>query len=207
LLMGALLLSGFYSGNGAFVSGVVAVFILLILVFRTLSGREVIYAVQEVGVTFFGLFYVSYLFGYLLLLRELEDGRAWTFFLFLAVWAGDTGAYYIGTRFGRRKLFQKVSPKKTVEGSVGGLLCSAMAGGIGKILFFPAAAFLPMALLGAGLGLIGQIGDLAESILKRSSGIKDSGFLFPGHGGVLDRFDSIIFASPALYYLLQSGIV
>jgi len=163
--------------------------------------------VREISVTCFGLFYVPYLFGYLLLLRGLETGRTWVFFLFLTVWAGDTGAYYIGTRYGKRKLFPKVSPKKTLEGSAGGLLCSLIAGG-GMQLFFslPLRGVMSMACLGAGLGLIGQIGDLAESILKRSSGIKDSGVLFPGHGGVLDRFDSILFAAPALYYLLLSGI-
>jgi len=206
LLMGALLLSGFYTGNGAWVSGVLVLFVLLAMVFRTFSGREVGQAVREISVTCFGLFYVPYLFGYLLLLRGLEDGRAWIFFLFLTVWAGDTGAYYIGTRYGKRKLFPKVSPKKTLEGSAGGLFCSLMAGGLGKFFFFSPEGLVTMALLGTGLGLIGQVGDLAESILKRSSGLKDSGVLFPGHGGVLDRFDSILFAAPALYYLLQSGI-
>lgn len=207
LLMGALLLSGFYTGNGALVSGVLVLFILLAMVFRTFSGREVGQAVREISVTCFGLFYVPYLFGYLLLLRGLENGRTWIFFLFLTVWAGDTGAYYIGTRYGKRKLFPKISPKKTLEGSAGGLFCSLIAGGLGEFFFsFSLRELVTMSLLGAGLGLIGQVGDLAESILKRSSGIKDSGVLFPGHGGVLDRFDSILFAAPALYYLLQTGI-
>ncbi len=207
LLMGALLLAGFYTGDGEMVSGILVLFILLAMVFRTFSGRDVGQAVREISVTCFGLFYVPYLFGYLLLLRGIPSGRSWVFFLFLTVWAGDTGAYYIGTRYGKRKLFPKVSPKKTLEGSAGGLLCSLAAGGVGKIVFsLPVEGLVTAVLLGAGLGLIGQIGDLAESILKRSSGLKDSGVLFPGHGGVLDRFDSILFAGPALYYFLQSGI-
>jgi len=207
LLMGALLLSGFYKGNGAMVSGILVLFVLLAMVFRTFSGREVTQAVREISVTCFGLFYVPYLFGYLLLLRGLPEGRPWIFFLFLTVWAGDTGAYYLGTRYGKRKLFPKVSPKKTLEGSAGGLLGSLIAGGVGNFFFtIPPEGVVTMALWGAGLGLIGQVGDLAESILKRSSGLKDSGGLLPGHGGVLDRFDSILFAAPALYYLLQSGV-
>jgi len=206
LLMGALLLIGFYTEDGRLVAASISLFLILILVFRTLSMRDVAQAAKEIGVTFFGLFYVSYFLGYLILIRGQEHGRAWIFFLFLVIWAGDTGAYYLGSRFGKHKLFLKISPKKTWEGAVGGLACSLAASAVGQYFLFPANDLNHMVLLGGGLGLIGQIGDLAESLLKRSSGFKDSGSVFPGHGGILDRFDSILLASPVLYYAVWFGV-
>lgn len=206
LLMGALLLIGFYTEDGRLVAATISLFLILILIFRTFSMRDVAQAAKEIGVTFFGLFYVSYFLGYLILIRGQEHGRSWIFFLFLVVWAGDTGAYYLGSRFGKHKLFRKISPKKTWEGAVGGLICSLMASAAGRYFFFPEYDLNHMVILGGGLGLIGQIGDLAESLLKRSAGFKDSGAVFPGHGGVLDRFDSILFASPVLYYSVLLGV-
>ena len=203
LLMGALLIRGFYYYEDAtLILRVILFSLLVILIFRTFSGREVTHAVTEISVTFFGLFYVCFLLGYLILIQREEQGQAWVFFLFLVVWAGDTGAYYAGKLFGKRKLFPKISPKKTIEGAVGGLSSSLIVAVVARSLFFPQYGLVQIAFLGICLGGIGQIGDLAESLLKRSSGCKDSGRLFPGHGGVLDRFDSILFASPVLYYLL-----
>ncbi len=206
LLMGALLLRGFYYEDFTLILRSIVFSLLLLIVLRMFSRRDVAHAVKEIAIVFFGIFYICFLLGYLILLRGWEHhGQAWIFFLFLTVWAGDTGAYYLGRRFGRHKLYPRVSPNKTLEGSAGGLLCSLAAAVVGKVLFFPEYSLLHMVLIGGVLGIVGQIGDLSESLLKRSSGAKDSGSLFPGHGGVLDRFDSILFASPVLYYVVWLG--
>jgi phosphatidate cytidylyltransferase len=121
-------------------------------------------------------------------------------------WLGDTGAYFAGHRYGKRKLLPTVSPAKTVEGAIGGLVGSMIgAGAFALLLLQPTGiplAPLPAMILGGLIGAGAQLGDLAESLLKREAGVKDSGTVFPGHGGVLDRFDAIFVALPLTYFLL-----
>ena len=139
------------------------------------------------------------LLSYLYLLRQLPNGIEWTFFAVLLVWASDTGAYLIGRQFGRHLLAPQVSPKKTVEGSLGGLLFSIIV----AFAFWRVVgegSWITYIILGVLIGISAQVGDLFESALKRSAGVKDSGKLIPGHGGILDRFDSLIFALPLVYY-------
>jgi phosphatidate cytidylyltransferase len=112
----------------------------------------------------------------------------------------DTGAYYTGRTIGRHKLAPRVSPGKTIEGAIGGFVMAVVAGLLCKLVFFPEIPAAHALALGAVLGTIGQVGDLAESLLKRGSNVKDSGTLLPGHGGMLDRVDSILFCAPVLYY-------
>jgi phosphatidate cytidylyltransferase len=129
------------------------------------------------------------------------------FFTAAVTWATDTGAYLTGVAIGRHKLFPQVSPKKTREGALGGLLAGAFAGWLCAQGF---ASFLtPLAgtVLGFTGGIVGQLGDLVESLLKRDVGIKDSAELLPGHGGVLDRFDSLLFTVPVFYYYFRFFIV
>ncbi len=129
-------------------------------------------------------------------------GRGWVLWLVLVVWAGDTGAYYLGTRFGKHKLYPRVSPKKSLEGVVGGLV-SALAVGVLAALAIPTGfrlreiLILPLILL-----ILGQLGDFAESMLKRGAGVKDSSRILGGHGGVLDRIDSFLFTIPFFYFYL-----
>jgi phosphatidate cytidylyltransferase len=128
-------------------------------------------------------------------------GLAWFLVVLLITWLGDTGAYLIGRRFGRRLLLPSISPKKTVEGAFGGLAGSALAGAAGVAAFglgFPA---LLGAALGVGLGALGQLGDLAESMMKRQAGVKDSGTFIRGHGGVLDRMDALLVTLTAGWYV------
>jgi phosphatidate cytidylyltransferase len=205
LLMGALLIRSFYYADFTLIVRVLALAVLLTLIVRTFSGRAVTHAAQEVGITFLGLMYVCFFLGYLVLIRDQAHGQAWIFFLFLLIWAGDTGAYYVGRAFGKRKLLERISPNKTVEGAVGGLASTVAAAWLCRPFLFPEVTVFSITLLALVLGLAGQVGDLAESLLKRSSGAKDSGTLFPGHGGVLDRFDGILFASPILYYAVWLG--
>lgn len=125
---------------------------------------------------------------------ETPRGLAWLLIALLATWFGDTAAYMVGGRWGRRPLLPRVSPKKTVEGALGGLAGSALVGGIGVVVFGLGVPAALGAVVGLALGAIGQVGDLAESFLKREAGVKDSGAFIPGHGGVLDRIDALLFA-------------
>lgn len=143
--------------------------------------------------------YSVILLSHLYLLRERPQGMEWTFLTIFLVWATDTGAYLIGRQFGRHLLAPQVSPKKTVEGSVGGLLCS-IAVAVAWWRLTGGTSLPTYIMLAIIIGISGQIGDLFESALKRSAGVKDSGKLIPGHGGILDRFDSLIFALPLVYY-------
>jgi len=151
----------------------------------------------------FAWLYIPYLLSYVPLLGASEEARAWVFFLLLVIMAGDAGAYYFGRSFGSRKLYEKVSPKKTVEGSVGGFLCSVVLGCIYGALFIDGMSLAKILLLSAVLSLVGQCGDLFESMIKRMSGKKDSSRLLPGHGGVLDRLDSLLFAFPAVWFFAE----
>jgi phosphatidate cytidylyltransferase len=112
----------------------------------------------------------------------------------------DTAAYYTGGAFGRHRLYPLVSPKKSIEGALGGLGGSIIGTLLARFTFFPQLTLTDCLVTGIVIGILGQAGDLFESLLKRSFGVKDSGTIFPGHGGVLDRLDSIIFAAPAAYY-------
>ncbi len=135
----------------------------------------------------------------------LRSGVAWVLMLLLVVWGYDTGAFVTGRWLGRRRLIDHISPSKTVEGLAGGLVFATLAAGIGAALV-GLDAWHPL-VLGPLMGLVAQAGDLAESMLKRAAGRKESGFLVPGHGGILDRIDSFLFAAPVLagYALLVAG--
>jgi phosphatidate cytidylyltransferase len=132
-----------------------------------------------------------------------DNGPLWVLFLFWVVAWGDTGALYAGTYLGRHKLCPAVSPKKTIEGAVGGLLANLLFGWIFKLLFFSSMGALTCTIFALTVGGVGQIGDLFESVFKRASAIKDSSNLIPGHGGFLDRLDAILFAAPIGFFLKE----
>jgi len=153
---------------------------------------------------FAGILYVGWLLSYLVALRGLDDGRSWVFLAIFATFGSDSAAYFVGRTMGKNKLAPVVSPNKTWEGAAGGLI-----GGIIVSLFFllptpvRLTAFVnwwQIVILGLMISVFGQLGDLVESLLKRNTGVKDSGNLFPGHGGILDRMDSIVFAVVVVYY-------
>jgi len=169
-----------------------------------------------VATTLFGVGYVGMTLAFAMHLRAFpgvsDGGIGWegSFLLILPLvvtWSGDTGAYFVGRSWGRRKLLPAVSPAKTMEGAMGGLVGSLLGATLFAFAFLPPGegAGLPLAfaaLLGLVVGGMAQVGDLAESLLKREAGVKDSGTILPGHGGVLDRFDSVFFALPVTYALL-----
>jgi len=158
-----------------------------------------------VGKQVLGLVYIPVLLSFLIVLRFGENGAHWIFWLLCIVAAGDTGAFYAGSYLGRRKLCPWVSPKKTIEGSIGGLLANMFVALAFKIILLPALTIAPCLVFALIVGIGGQVGDLFASEFKRAAGIKDSGTLLPGHGGFLDRLDALLFASP-LAYLLKISI-
>ena len=144
--------------------------------------------------------YVGLLCGSLIRLRnDFPVGWKLVFFLLLVVWLGDSGAYYVGKKFGKHKLSPRISPKKTIEGLAGGITTSIIAAIVIHFTFFPEFPLHHAIIAGVILSFAGVVGDLAESMWKRSADVKDSGTLLPGHGGFLDRFDSILFTAPILY--------
>lgn len=150
-----------------------------------------------------GILYVPLLLSFLILIRNETLGIGWLFFLMAIVFSGDTFAYYGGTYLGRHKLCPLISPGKTIEGSVAGLLANVGAGYLFRdFMALPISGSICL-LLSLSVGIAGQIGDLFESLLKRSAEVKDSGSLLPGHGGVLDRIDATLFAAPILYLFIQ----
>ncbi len=174
--------------------------LFLALTSRLFSTRDLTRTITDGAVLLFGVGYIGLTLGHLLLLRALEDGVFLIFFLLLITWGSDTGAYVVGKTLGRRKLAPVISPNKTVEGFIGGLVLGTTMALVAKLWFLPALALGHCLALGLLLAGIGTLGDLAESALKRSAGVKDSGTLIPGHGGVLDRVDSLLFTAPTFYY-------
>ena len=209
LIGGIVLLTGVNTGYFIFTGfSLLFMFLLMLTIemFRKYKNASI-----NLSVTLLGIFYIPFLLCFLLHLRRFLDskdphyGNAGFIFilvLFAAIWICDTFAYFFGKKFGAHKLFKKVSPNKSMEGAIAGL--------IGSIVVFLTAqltGFLPFSpgsslMLGVTVGVTGQVGDLIESWFKRDAGVKDSSDLLPGHGGMLDRFDSIIFTSPVLFMLI-----
>jgi phosphatidate cytidylyltransferase len=167
--------------------------------------------VESMAVTLFGILYVGWLSAHLVLLRELpwsagvEYAQGWRFVLlaFFVTWSCDTGAYAFGRLFGRTRPWTRISPRKSLEGSLGGLVSAVAAAFVARLWFAPFLGALDAAVLGLLVGVCGQVGDLVESLLKRDARHGDSSDIIPGHGGILDRFDSLYFAAPLVYYYLR----
>ncbi len=159
-------------------------------------------AAARMGKHFVGLFLIAYLLSFAGLSKQMPHGGYWILLMLTTVWFGDTGAYFIGKTLGRHKLAPLVSPNKTWEGAIGGLAASMGAGALGTLYVpdLPLQVALPLSAL---LGIMGQFGDLAESLVKRTYNVKDSGSIIPGHGGVWDRVDAVVFAAPMLFVYLH----
>jgi phosphatidate cytidylyltransferase len=178
--------------------------VLFTLLMLTLAMRS-----SDLGAGFRGtvalVLGVLYIFGAWRTARLLRDMSPWWLVFGLVVsWIGDTGAYYVGRRYGKHKLAPRVSPKKTWEGSIASAAVSSIAGGLALPRLIPGVGMGEALLLALAANVAGQVGDLAESAIKRGAGVKDSGTLLPGHGGLLDRVDSSMFALPVLYGILIS---
>jgi len=156
--------------------------------------------VDRVSKQLLGFLYISFLLGHFILIHKFPSGPLWILFTLVAVYFGDTAAFYTGRAWGRKKMAPAISPGKTVEGGLGAVGGSIAGSLLFKGLFFSQIPFLHALVLGLGIGVLGQLGDLWESVLKRSAQVKDSGTLIPGHGGLLDRIDSVLFTGPFVYY-------
>lgn len=179
-------------------------FLLLLMVIYVIAYPH--YRIEQVMTAFFGLFYVSIMLSYIYRVAVLEDGKILIWLVFIGAWGSDTCAYIVGILIGKHKVVPKLSPKKSLEGCIGGVIGAALLGYIyavitGLKITGIANPRVLFAIIGASASVISQFGDLAASAIKRNYEIKDYGRLIPGHGGILDRFDSIIFTAPVVYYL------
>jgi phosphatidate cytidylyltransferase len=178
------------------------VFLALLVIpgFYVVSSGSLEDALPSSAIAVLATLYVGMLGGSLIRLHDdFADGAKLVFFLLLVVWLGDSGAYYFGRTFGRHKLSPRISPKKTVEGFIGGVATAIATAVVIHFTFFKNFPLVHAIIAGVILSVAGVIGDLAESMWKRSAAVKDSGTLIPGHGGFLDRFDSIFYTTPILY--------
>jgi phosphatidate cytidylyltransferase len=190
------------SGPGIMTATILSALVMGTLLYELWVCREVRSSLADVSVLIFGALYVGWLLGHFILLRAFGHGVELVLFVLLVTWIADSAAYFVGVRFGRRPLAPRISPKKTVEGAVAGLLASALVALLAQQWFLPVIGPAESVGIGLLLGCAGQLGDLSESLLKRSAGVKDSGGLIPAHGGVLDKIDSLVFAAPTFYYYL-----
>lgn len=159
--------------------------------------------VHDLGLAWIGIFYVGLLLPYFLTLRSVGPlGPRWVIFVLTIGMVGDSSGYFVGRALGRHRLTPRVSPGKTVEGALGIVAGSLLAGAASKLLFLQAAGWREVLLLSVVMAILGQLGDLSESVMKRTFTVKESGWLFPGHGGVLDRIDSLLFPVTFLYYYI-----
>lgn len=176
---------------------------ILFLVLGLKKGESLHQVLSTASATLLGIAYIPVTLGLLVVIRsEVElgsQGGRWILFLLLVVWFGDTCAYYVGRGFGRHKLAPLISPKKTIEGALGGLLGNTLAALLASKLILKQSPPADLLVLAWVLGVVSQMGDLAESALKRGAGVKDSSNILPGHGGMLDRIDGVLFAAPILF--------
>ncbi|MGD9008257.1 MAG: phosphatidate cytidylyltransferase [Desulfobacteraceae bacterium] len=175
--------------------------LITVAIFSILRFRTHPDAPQAVTKQIFGIIYIPVFLSFLILIRDGVNGPIWIVFILWVVAWGDTGALYTGTLWGRRKLCPAVSPKKTVEGALGGLAANLISGWLFKLIFFSAMPGMACVMVSLAAGAAGQAGDLFESEFKRAAGVKDSGKILPGHGGILDRIDALLFAAPVAYLL------
>lgn len=196
---GALLAAASYWGGGATLAVGPAVVIVPAL-YYLFRFRDLTTVVQRLGLTSFGLVYAGLLLSFLALQkRDLRFGGDWVLLTLMTAWFGDTGAYFAGRFLGKTKLYPAISPGKTRAGAVGGLVGSFGAAALANLWFFPELGWLHGAVVTVVGSALGQCGDLVESMMKRAFGVKDSGKILPGHGGILDRVDAVLFIAPWVY--------
>ena len=195
-------------GSGSVLLSQLSILFLLYFMWQLIKFKQD--AISHISTILFGNLYISFPW-LLLLLMQPEDAveyqYAWPLSVFILVWASDTFAYIVGRLLGKRPLFKELSPKKTIEGFIGGILFTAITGAL-LAQIFELYSIVHGCFLGLFVSVFGTMGDLAESAMKRKAGVKDSGRILPGHGGALDRFDAFLFATVAVYaYLVFSQMI
>ncbi len=181
------------------ISSIVFIALFMEVVRRQVSGES--FALENMGGTIVGIAYVILPWTFMIIIRSRELGSLFLITLFLCTWSCDVAAYLVGSRLGKTLLCERISPRKTWEGFFGGVAAGLVCGGLLALIFsFPP---LPLLLMGLLCGVAGQLGDLGESVLKREAGVKDTGGLIPGHGGFLDRFDSILINATLAFVIFE----
>lgn len=180
------------------------VLMLLFLILMQFRRRQNTGVVVDISTTLFGILYVSWFLSFLIKIRYLPDGAGLLSSVLLITKLGDIGAYLVGSRFGKTPLMPRISPKKTVEGAIAGLFFSVLGALVSRP--FLGFSYLHLVILGVCFGVLGQLGDLSESLIKRDCGVKDSGKILPGMGGMLDELDSLLFTAPAFYFYVTLAI-
>ncbi|HIJ78195.1 MAG: phosphatidate cytidylyltransferase [Desulfobulbaceae bacterium] len=207
ILLGLLPLIGAYPGHNLLMLCGLTIALLALLIFSISRYSALAQPFEFISRAGFGFFYISLCIAHLILLMDLLQGR-FLLLLLTAITAGsDTAAYYSGRLFGKHKLSPAISPGKTIEGFIGGVVGSVMAAMVVKYFFLPDFSYLWVGLTAVALSCLGVVGDLSESVIKRTFAVKDSGSILPGHGGVLDRIDSLLLTAPALYYIVIFYII
>ncbi len=197
--MGAAIISAAHLAGAGGALAMVAVNLLIVALVVVLTFSQDSTMLTFASRQVMGIVYIPLFLSFLVLIRNSDQGAVWVIWTFLIVAASDTGAFYVGTHFGRHKLSPRVSPNKSVEGSVAGIFAAIIVGVVFDLLFIQGVSLFQAACFSALAAALGQVGDLFESALKRRGGIKDSGSILPGHGGILDRIDGLIFALPLAF--------
>ncbi|WP_409294348.1 phosphatidate cytidylyltransferase [Peribacillus sp. SCS-26] len=180
-------------------TSVVLILVLLLLSYTVLSKNR--FKFEDAGFLLLSVLYAGMGFYYLYETRALDNGLAFLFFTLFTIWAADSGAYFIGKAAGKNKLWPDISPNKTIEGAIGGIVCGLLVAVVFALFIDIPEPLWKLLAISVFISVFGQIGDLVQSAYKRVYGVKDSGKLLPGHGGVLDRLDSLIFVLPILHLL------
>ena len=188
------------TGNHQYTLAALSLSVPLVFILFVLSIKEANYDVLSVAKVVFGIMYIPFLMSHFVSLRMMEQGIVWIIFVLVLAFIGDIAALYVGKYFGKHKLVPLVSPAKTVEGLIGLVLGSTVACLIFAHFFLPEVSLMKIAILALTGSLIGQLGDICESAVKRYYGLKDASSLLPGHGGILDRLDCLLFIAPFVYY-------
>ncbi|MBU4484115.1 phosphatidate cytidylyltransferase [bacterium] len=182
--------------------GIAVLMLFVVFMYHMHKSDELVGLAEKVGMTVFGAIYIAIPLTYFILLREQTHGVALVFLALVPTWCSDSAALLIGKKFGKRK-FSKYSPNKTWEGFVAGIVGSFLGVILIKSMLWPELDLINCIVLGSLISVTASLGDLAESAIKRSYGVKDSGTLIPGHGGILDRVDALIFTAPLVYYYFK----
>jgi phosphatidate cytidylyltransferase len=200
MLFGLLVAASVIAGMRPWTGAALSVAVIGGLVFALFRRGDLPVAVGRLGLLLLGVLYVGFFIPHVALLRQQPEGWRWVLFTVYSAMGSDSGAYFAGRAYGRRKLMPAVSPSKTVEGAVGGLVGAAIIGALCWLVFFRELPLGETLGVAVAIGVLAQLGDLCESALKRGFGAKDSGWIIPGHGGILDRLDSLLFPFVFSYY-------
>jgi phosphatidate cytidylyltransferase len=196
-----------------FANGIISSLMIILLVLNTyylVLYRNKASAINNLGATFLGVFYIGLFSSSLVAIREFyqnpleyDQGGLIIIAILFTIWICDSAAYFLGLAYGKHRLFLRVSPKKSWEGAIAGFVFSIIAMIAAKVIIIDFLSWVDVIAIGFIVGIIGQYGDLVESLIKRDAGVKDSSAIIPGHGGIFDRFDSLLFAAPFVYLYLK----